>query len=220
MAGSYGFAAGQGGRRMQGYNPVYMLWFYLFLGSFFLGVFLMNMGNEMLLTENGFFSPASVERLKYIEIDSGRFLRYVLRHRVGESLALILLSTTALGLASVYVWVFWEGMLAGMTITAAIIRFGIKGLLLLLGTLFPHQLLLIPAQVMLLGWCFENCSRARFAGGGVCGKGGMASTFESRRQRFLRQGIALLWITIVILIGCILESYVNPMLVSDLVKIF
>ncbi len=220
MAGNYGFIPGQGGRRAQRYNHVYMIWFYLFLGSFFLGVFLMNMGNELLLTENGIFSPASVERLRYIEIDSGRFLRYVLKHRVGESAALILLSTTALGLAAVYVWVFWQGMLAGMTITAAIIRFGIKGLLLLLGTLFPHQLLLIPAQVMLLGWCFENCGRARSMGGGMYGNGGMAPAYGSRRQRLLRQGIALLWIAIVILIGCILESYVNPMLVSDLVKIF
>ncbi len=198
---------------MKGKRQVYMLWFYLFLGSFFLGVFLMNIGNETLLTEEGIFSAASVSRLKYIEIDSGRFLRYVLKRRMGEGIGLILLSTTGIGLAAVYVWVVWQGVLAGMTITAAIIRFGVKGLLLLLGGLFPHQLLLIPAQVMLLGWCYENISR-KPVGGYV------TSFYTGKKQQFLRQGIALLWILIVILIGCILESYVNPMLVSDLVKIF
>ena len=55
---------------MNGKNQIYMLWFYLFLGSFFLGVFLMNMGNETLLTEEGIFSVTSVNRLKYIEIDN------------------------------------------------------------------------------------------------------------------------------------------------------
>lgn len=203
-----------GGRGMKGKNHIYMLWFYLFLGSFFLGVFLMNMGNETLLAEEGIFSTASVSRLKYIEIDNGRFLRYVLRHRMGEGIGLILLSTTGIGLAAVYVWVIWQGVLAGMTITAAIIRFGMKGLLLLLGGLFPHQLLLVPAQVMLLGWCYEN-NRT------VQRQGGCAPPFYmGKKQQFLRQGIALLWILIVILIGCILESYVNPMLISDLVKIF
>ena len=111
---------------MNGKNQIYMLWFYLFLGSFFLGVFLMNMGNETLLTEEGIFSVTSVNRLKYIEIDNGRFLRYVLRQRMGEGAALILLSTTGIGLTAIYIWVIWQGVLAGMTITAAIIRFGIS----------------------------------------------------------------------------------------------
>lgn len=202
------------GSGMKGKNHIYMIWFYLFLGSFFLGVFLMNMGNETLLTEEGIFSAASVSRLKYIEIDNGRFLRYVLRQRMGEGIGLILLSATGIGLTAVYVWVIWQGLLAGMTITAAIIRFGMKGLLLLLGSLFPHQLLIIPAEVMLLGWCYENISRGQRLGG-------YTSTFYTgKKQQFLRQGISLLWILIVILIGCILESYVNPMLLSDIVKIF
>ena len=93
---------------MNGKNQIYMLWFYLFLGSFFLGVFLMNMGNETLLTEEGIFSVTSVNRLKYIEIDNGRFLRYVLRQRMGEGAALILLSTTGIGLTAIYIWVIWH----------------------------------------------------------------------------------------------------------------
>lgn len=174
----------------------------------------MNMGNETLLTEEGIFSAASVSRLKYIEIDNGRFLKYVLKQRLGEGFMLILLSATGMGIAAMYIWVVWQGVLAGMTITAAIIRFGIKGILLLLGSLFPHQLLIIPAQVMLLGWCYENNRTGQRFGGY------MSSFHDGKRQQFLRQGIALLWIMIVILIGCILESYVNPMLISDLAKIF
>lgn len=197
-----------------GRSNIYMKWFYLFLGSFLLGVFIMNMGNDRLLTENGIFSAASVNRLKYIEIDSGKFLKYVLKHRMGEGAALILLSTTGIGFLSVYVCIVWQGMLAGMTITAAVIRYGIKGLLLILGGLFPHQLLLIPAQIMLLGWCYENCSKGQFSGKY------MQPYYGSRKQQLIRQGILLLWIVIVVLIGCILESYVNPILVTDLVKIF
>ncbi|MDE6185327.1 MAG: hypothetical protein K2G39_07890 [Lachnospiraceae bacterium] len=75
-----------------GKGNVYMLWFYLFLGSFLLGVLIMNMGDEILLSENGIFSQTSVSRLKYIEVDSGRFFGYVLKHRIREGALLLLLS--------------------------------------------------------------------------------------------------------------------------------
>lgn len=195
-------------------NRIYMRWFYLFMGSFFLGVVIMNLGTETFLSETGIFSTASMNRLKYIEINNMSFLKYVLKHRMGEGAVLILLSSTAIGLISVYACVVWQGMLAGMTITAATIRFGIKGLLLILGSVFPHQLLLIPAQIMLLGWCYENCCRGHLSGNYI------SPYYRSKKQQFLHQGIILLWIWIVILIGCFLESYVNPILVSDLVKIF
>lgn len=197
-----------------GKNNIYVLWFYVFLGSFLLGVVVMNIGNEIFLTDSGIFSTASINRLKYIDIDSGSFFKYVLRHRMGEGALLILLSGTGIGLISLYACIVWQGMLAGMTITAAIIRFGMKGLLLILGGLFPHQLLLIPAQIMLLGWCYDSCGKGRFTGKYA------AACYRSRKQRLLHQGIILLWIGTVLLIGCILESYVNPILVADLIKIF
>ena len=54
-------------------NNIYAIWFYLFLGSFLLGIVVMNMGSNLFLIEDGIFSAASVNRLKYIELDSGRF---------------------------------------------------------------------------------------------------------------------------------------------------
>ena len=174
----------------------------------------MNMGDGVLISENGIVSQASVSRLRYIEIDSGRFFRYVLKHRMGEGALLLLLSTTGLGIISVYVCIIWQGVLAGMTITTAIIRYGIRGMLLILGGMFPHQLLFVPAEIMLLGWCYENCSRGHFSG-----KYDLPY-YQNRKQQYIRQAIGLLWIIAVIIIGCILESYVNPILISDLVKIF
>ena len=200
--------------KKMGNGNVYILWFYLFLGSFLLGVLIMNMGDEVLISENGIFSQESVSRLRYIEIDSGRFFRYVLKHRMGEGALLLLLSTTGLGIFSVYVCIIWQGVLAGMTITTAIIRYGIRGMLLILGGMFPHQLLFVPAEIMLLGWCYENCSRGHFSG-----KYDLPY-YKNRKQQYIRQAIGLLWIIVVIIIGCILESYVNPILISDLVKIF
>ncbi len=195
-------------------NKVYRIWFYLFLASFFLGVMIMNMGDETLLGDAGIFNLASMNRLKYIEINHGKFFQHVLKKRIGECAALLLLSTTALGMVTVYAAVFWQGMLTGMIMTAAAIRYGLKGILLILGGMFPHQCLLFPAGVMLLGWCLENYFLMHTFGRGV------SPLFHNRRQQLLHQGILLMWIMLVMLIGCILESYVNPILISDLIKIF
>lgn len=195
-------------------NRAYRIWFYLFLGSFFLGMIVMNMCNESLLGDAGIFNLASMNRLKYIEINQGKFFQYVLKRRIGECIVLLLLSTTMLGMVSVYAVVFWQGMLTGMIMTAASIRYGLKGILLILGGMFPHQCLLFPAGVMLLGWCLENYFLIHTFGRGI------SPLFRTRRHQLLHQGVLLMWIMLVMLIGCILESYVNPILISDLIKIF
>ena len=64
-------------------SRIYTIWFYLFLGSFLSGVLLMNFGSDRLLGEKGIFSASSMNRLKYVEIDGGRFFGYVLKQRMG-----------------------------------------------------------------------------------------------------------------------------------------
>ncbi|MBQ8598004.1 MAG: stage II sporulation protein M [Lachnospiraceae bacterium] len=182
-------------------------WFYLFMGGFLLGVLFMNMESEILLTEEGIFAATEITRLKYLEIDAGEFFPYVLKKRMQGMLIPALLSTTAIGWIAVYGCFIWQGVLTGMIITAAVIRFGGRGLLLILAGIFPHQFLLFPAMIMLLIWCYENCVDKRLY-------------LKNGRKQYVRQAVSLLWICFMVFTGCILESYVNPMLVSDILKIF
>lgn len=182
-------------------------WFYLFLGGFILGVLLMNLGDELFLTEDGIFSTSEMLRLKYLEVEGADFFSYVLKRRIQAMLLPALLSTTVIGCMAVYGCLIWHGMLTGMLITAAVIRFGSRGLLLVFAGGFPHQFLLFPAMIMLFLWCYENCSEKKLY-------------LRRGRRYFMRQALSLLWISFMVLVGCILESYVNPMLLSDVLKIF
>lgn len=195
-------------------NRTYIIWFYVFLGSFLAGVFIMNVGNDVLLSKDGIFSLSTINRLKYIEIDGGNFFPFVFKNRIKEFFLLVLLSTTGIGLIAVYVNIVWRGVLTGMFITAAAIRFGMKGLLLLMAGVLPHQLLLVPAGVMLLGWCNETCCQIYFP---AKTKGVLP---KNKKRLYIRQSLILLWIFAALLIGCILESYVNPILLSEIIKIF
>lgn len=195
-------------------NTVYRIWFYIFLTGFLMGILIMNLGSSFFLNEEGIFSAVSLNRLKYMEVDSHVFFQYVLRQRMKLFLFLGLVSTTCFGVVAAYVCIAWQGLLIGMLITAAVIRFGIRGILLVLAGIFPQQLLLIPAAVMMLGWCYQNCCFLYYPS--KCAW----PVYRNRKKQYLHQAAVLLWIGAVVLIGCILECYVNPILVSDIVKIF
>ena len=191
----------------------YRIWGALFLGGFFLGMLLMNVSGDKLLGDSGIFNPGMMRQLALEEIDGGQFLIYVLRQRYGILLGMFLLSLTSFGLLFLSGAVLWQGLLAGMILASAVIRFGLKGLLLILGIFFPHQLLLFPAWFLFLDFCYAGfMSRGSAL---IEGRGG-----RMERKRRVRQLLWLMWICVMVLISCILESYVNPILIGDLAKIF
>lgn len=197
-----------------GKNAVYRLWFILFAAGFLAGVLLMNLGSDSLLEAEGSLSETAIDRLRYMEIDNGKFMMYVLWERYKNFLFLGIMSTTCFGVLISYLYIMWQGTLAGIFMTTLLIRFGTKGMLLILAGSFPHQLLLVPALIMMLYWCYQNCCFLYYPG--KCAW----PAYRSRKAQYLRQGIVLLWIAGVVLIGCVLECYVNPILISDILKIF
>ena len=188
-------------------------WILLFLAGFMAGVFLINMNSSLFVGESGILSNGTINRLKYLEIESSTFFQFVTAGRFKEYLLLGLLSTTYFGIVIAYGVAAFQGMMLGMVITVAVIRFGLKGILLVLFSFFPHQLLLLPAGAMMLIWCCQNCRVLYFDKRAVWNR-------ELKKKYVIRQMILLVWILVVVMIGCILESYVNPMLLMDVIKIF
>ena len=137
----------------EGNYHTYRKWLFLFAAGFMAGIFLININSNLFVGENRIFNTSSLNRLKYLEIENGTFFRYVTAGRFRDYLMLGLLSTTYFGIIASYGAAAWQGMMMGMVITVAVIRFGIRGLLLVMTSFFPHQLLLLPAGAMMLMWC-------------------------------------------------------------------
>lgn len=186
----------------------------IFTIGFMIGIFLMNISQEFFLSDDGILNLSTISRLKYIEVDNSSFLYYVSKERVKIILLLCLLATTYVGIASVYCFILWQGFMVGMFFTAAIIRYGLKGILLLCIGLLPQQLLLVPAWILLSNWCCQICCKIYFPY--------KMSESENyiKSHYFLRKGLSLLWIILVVIIGCILECYVNPILVFEFFSFF
>jgi len=193
---------------------IFKKWLVVFISGFILGILIMNFGSSRFLQEGDLFNVTAMSRIRYMEIDGGSFLKYELPRRLKLFFLLLIFSTTCFGIAAAYLCIAWQGILTGMITTAAVIKFGIKGILVIAAGFFPQHLLFIPALFMMLCWCCQTCSSMYFPGKNCW------VSYQNKKKQYLHQILLLFWIFCVMMIGCIMECYVNPILVSDITKIF
>lgn len=200
----------------QGYrtNSRHISWLYLFLGGFLFGIFVLNIWRDSFFREMELLNVASLSRLRYMQVDGSTFFMYVLRERLGTVALLCLLATTYIGTVALSVYTLYMGTLAGIVLSVASIRYGIKGILLILVSVLPQYLLLVPAYIMLIGWCWRLCN-ALYHPERHC-EGG----YGTPKQILFRKVVQLLVIVGIIFVGSIVESYINPILLSGFLKIF
>lgn len=137
----------------------------------------------------------------YAELKSGNFnekgfFLHVLFSRLSYVVTVILLSTTSLRKLFLMLQPILLSLGIGVWIGAAVSEFGIKGIVLVLAGAFPHLLLYIFILRFLMMLLWDR-------------------TYYDKQ--FFIAVFVLMFMTI---IGCLLESYVNPLIVAKILKIF
>ncbi|MBQ7780729.1 MAG: stage II sporulation protein M [Lachnospiraceae bacterium] len=183
--------------------------------GFVVGILIMNIGKKILLENTGLLSEYTLYDMKYSAIDSNAFFVYVLQKRIGVMLVLAVLSTTWLGMAAAWTGAAWLGISFGMLVMASLLRYGLKGILLVGTGVFPQALIYFPVALFMLQWSYEFCSAIYYPERLQMGKESFG-----KNQLLRKKMIQFLFLLGVVIIGCILESYVNPTLVLNLLKIF
>ena len=151
---------------------------------------------DSFLQKTDLFDKATLNALKG-QMKSERTLLFViLRERTALILSLFLFSTTSLAAMYVYMTVVWFGACSGLFLAVVLLRYGIKGILLLITGIFPHYLIYVPAVILV----FRLTKEKRLV-----------------NSKFYMQLIVILF---VVIIGCLLECYVNPNIVSKMLKLF
>lgn len=193
-------------------NGYYLL--YLFIMGLFLGIMLVNIRHDFWIQEDGLLNTTMLEQLKACEFNGSYLLGYIMKHRITVVFVIGMLASTMIGLPIVCGYVCYLGLSAGCILSVAVIRYGIRGLFFMAASIFPQAFFFIPAYFMLFNWGLE-CNRSLY------GKVGMMEGYPtSGKQFFLKCGIRLLGILLIVMIGCVLESYVNPQIVHFILKIF
>lgn len=186
---------------------------YLFMTGLFLGILLVNIRHDVWMKEDGLLNAAMLKQLQGSELDGNYLFGYIIKHRISTILVIGMLASTVIGLLIVYGYVCYLGISAGCILSIAVIRYGIRGLFFMAASIFPQGVLLIPGYFMLFSWGID-CNRSLY------GKiDGLEGRYLVGKQFLLKKGVKLAGILIIILIGCVLESYVNPKIVHFILTI-
>lgn len=193
-------------------NSYYLL--YLFMTGLFLGVLLVNIRHDVWINEDGLLNAVMMKRLQSSELNGNYLFGYIVKHRIFAILTLGILASTVIGLPVICGYVCYLGVSAGCILSVAVVRYGIRGLLFMAASIFPQGLVLIPGYVFLFIWSID-CNRRLY------GKFNMPEErYLAGRQFVLKKGMKLLGILLIIVSGCAIESYVNPKILTYVIKIF
>lgn len=187
---------------------------YLFMIGLFLGILIVNVGYDTWIREGSLLGTDMIAHLKNSMPDAGGLFGYIVKYRLFTVCMLSLLATTMIGLAAVCGYVCYIGLSAGCLLSVAVIRYGIRGLFLMAAGIMPQGLLLIPAYMALFVWAV-GVNRMLYARNPY-----KEAYFRYSRQLYLKKGAQMIGIVAVVIIGCLIESYVNPKLLHFILKIF
>lgn len=169
---------------------------FLFGICFLIGIVLITMFSKGKTPENTLLNQSlSIDFLEQGWNKGGLFLQCLIS-RGTVLLLLILLAYTSLRKCAFRIVTSWFGLGLGILCKLFFVWYGLKGLGLLLVSLFPHFLLYWMAYGMLY-W-----------------------EMEKRRLRVVNSPIGIILSIIVVITGMLMESYVNPLLLKTFLHIF
>lgn len=187
---------------------------YLFTIGLFLGILIVNLGYDTWIKDGSLLGADMIVRLKNSVPDGSGLFSYIMKHRLFTVCMIGLLATTIIGLPAVCGYICYTGLSAGCLLSVAVIRYGIRGLLLMAAGILPQGILLIPAYIALFVWAV-SVNRMLYS------KNPYKEYYiKYSRQVYIKKGLQIMGIAAVVIIGCLLESYVNPKLLHLILKIF
>jgi hypothetical protein len=177
---------------------------FIFLVGLVAGMLTMNFGKSILLENTGLLDGDTLQSMSSVTLTGSALFAFVVRKRMTGMVILVLAATTYLGLAACAMTALWYGFSAGAFLAAGVLRFGINGILLTLAGTMPQYLLYGPAFYALLVWCEQT----------------YRMIYHQKTPAISKRVLSLLIIFAVVLAGCGLESFVNPVILSGFLKLF
>ena len=147
-------------------------------------------------------------------IESKSLFVYILFKRLKELLFMVLLSTTFAGIVGMYGYIGIIGAGVGALTAISCLRYGLKGLFFILTASFPQILLYLPAFIYIFHLCYLLCVKLYFPHKDYWKISGSTKVFLFKNILYICMAVA------VVIIGIVLESYVNPQILFSYIKNF
>lgn len=215
-------------------NP--FLW--LFAIGMFLGIVFLNFEKGVLLQSTGIWDADMIARMASLSLGGSALFVSILSKRGIRFLGVTILSTTYLGTAVCVLGAFGYGFMFGGYVAGAVLRHGIKGILLACLGIMPQYLFYGPMIYGLFVWCSQTCGwiygkRGRmrpdnvglshaglgYMKSGVLVLGRLGLNGNAKAPVLAERVLSWLFLLALLLVGCVLESYLGPKLLAVAAKL-
>ncbi len=181
--------------------------------AFMIGILLANFMGREKTAGAGILNDYFIEKFKYAGINRENLFFYIMGERMPIVILLLILSFSSFGIVIGMLNLGWLGFSVGFMFSAAVAKYGMGGILLIAGGMFPQYILYAVSY-------FGYCSLSVFLGRGlhnVVPTGGVSREQMRMYSMGILVGGALLLIFVT---GIFLESYLNPIILKKILKIF
>ena len=178
---------------------------------FTVGIIAANIMNRQQIDGYNIWSTYFVDKFKYSSIRPLELFYYILEERFPVLILLFLFAISNWGKLAGTIFLSWQSFTAGFLMTAAVIAYGAKGILLMGAAVFPQYLIYFPIYIAYI-------YLAAFLRGKHKADGGISKA-AGKKEYILFLSICLFMVGLYIT-GIFLESYVNPYLLKKILKIF
>ena len=176
---------------------------YIFAVGLAVGILIMIFGRSSLPGDTGLWGTAVIEQIAAASAAGGALFVYLFIRRGGRFLLQSLAATTYLGIAAAVVAALWYGLAGGIFIMSAVLSYGMKGIMLVLGGTLPQYLIYAPMEYGLLRWSETTCR----------------AIYKTKTPVLAERVLKWLMLLAALIAGCVLESFVNPPLIRGVVKL-
>ena len=157
--------------------------------GFLAGIVYANLMSEDTIAGMGIFSEFFLNQYSADDINTAEYLWYVTRIRVFPALILGAFGCSYVRKGAVAAFLLWTGFSSGLIFTSAVMKMGIKGIILCLMALIPQFLFYIAGYLALLWYLYE---------------------YPRIHWNLTKTVIFLLLLAV----GILLECYVNPVIMQ------
>ncbi len=163
--------------------------------GFFVGILYENIVSKSRGMSIELFQSYFLKQFAQVEIVAEEYLWYVARARVVPFLLLLLLGCLRWKKTIVSIFISWTGFLFGVVIVSSVIQLGIRGILFCLAGLLPHAIFYILAYGIYLLHLYR---------------------YPSQHWN----GTKTIFVILMMVLGIVLETYLSPIIIKCIVRIF
>ena len=171
--------------------------FIIFLVFFLLGIVAANVLSAEDFAQSGSLTRYFLKQFQYTQVNVYEVLWNVCCSRISIFICLLLVGLMRGGKWFYFAFAAWSGFAYGYFCVLAIGAFGSGGLLLCMAALFPQFLFYVPVYLGLVILCVQQ-----------------------RRKDMWHSLTVYLVLFLLLCVGMLLESYINPMILQKMLKIF